>query len=297
MKSDLLQWICCPACKGDLALEVAAGDALSVTEGTLSVPAVRPHLPDCSRRATVRRARRLRQDLLVRVEQVEPGAVRPGERPHRVGRDLHRKDRLHAGGPRRQAGARRRLRRRPVPRHRVAMGGTSHRDRLLIRGGSLARQSRPAPERGRHPGRRVQPAVSRRGVRRHLLDRRAAPHPRHARGLPPAAASPQERRPDRGVALLLHRPALQPRQRLLAARRPRLAERRHLRLLLDAVSAVLPPLQPALHVAPAVGTSAARAAGQHPSRLALARPRHLRLVLTDVSGQGLLTRAGRLVVP
>ena len=35
MKSDLLQWICCPACKGDLTLTVAAGDATSVTEGTL----------------------------------------------------------------------------------------------------------------------------------------------------------------------------------------------------------------------------------------------------------------------
>ena len=36
MKSDLLQWICCPTCKGDLALAVASGDATTVTEGTLA---------------------------------------------------------------------------------------------------------------------------------------------------------------------------------------------------------------------------------------------------------------------
>jgi len=36
VKSDLLQWICCPACKGDLALTVAAGDATTVAEGTLT---------------------------------------------------------------------------------------------------------------------------------------------------------------------------------------------------------------------------------------------------------------------
>ena len=36
MKSDLLQWICCPACKGDLALTVAEGDATTVAEGTLT---------------------------------------------------------------------------------------------------------------------------------------------------------------------------------------------------------------------------------------------------------------------
>lgn len=35
MKTDLLQWICCPACKRDLTLEVADGDATTVREGTL----------------------------------------------------------------------------------------------------------------------------------------------------------------------------------------------------------------------------------------------------------------------
>lgn len=35
MKTDLLQWICCPACKHELTLEVRDGDAVSVTDGTL----------------------------------------------------------------------------------------------------------------------------------------------------------------------------------------------------------------------------------------------------------------------
>jgi SAM-dependent methyltransferase/uncharacterized protein YbaR (Trm112 family) len=36
VKSDLLQWICCPGCKSDLALTVTDGNATSVTEGTLA---------------------------------------------------------------------------------------------------------------------------------------------------------------------------------------------------------------------------------------------------------------------
>lgn len=36
MKSDLLQWICCPGCKSDLALTVTDGDATTVTEGALA---------------------------------------------------------------------------------------------------------------------------------------------------------------------------------------------------------------------------------------------------------------------
>lgn len=35
MKTDLLQWICCPLCTHDLALEVSAGDATTVDEGVL----------------------------------------------------------------------------------------------------------------------------------------------------------------------------------------------------------------------------------------------------------------------
>lgn len=35
MKTDLLQWICCPACKHDLTLEVSVGDVATVTEGAL----------------------------------------------------------------------------------------------------------------------------------------------------------------------------------------------------------------------------------------------------------------------
>ena len=38
MKTDLLQWMCCPSCKGDLTLVVAEGDATTVTEGTLCCP-------------------------------------------------------------------------------------------------------------------------------------------------------------------------------------------------------------------------------------------------------------------
>ncbi len=38
MKTDVLQWLCCPSCKGDLALVVSVGDAAAVTEGTLSCP-------------------------------------------------------------------------------------------------------------------------------------------------------------------------------------------------------------------------------------------------------------------
>jgi SAM-dependent methyltransferase len=36
VKSDLLQWICCPGCKSDLALTVTDGDATTVTEGALT---------------------------------------------------------------------------------------------------------------------------------------------------------------------------------------------------------------------------------------------------------------------
>lgn len=35
MHIDVLKWICCPSCKSDLALTVVAGDASSVTDGTL----------------------------------------------------------------------------------------------------------------------------------------------------------------------------------------------------------------------------------------------------------------------
>lgn len=39
MKVDLLQWLCCPGCKNDLALTVSSGDATTVTEGTVACTA------------------------------------------------------------------------------------------------------------------------------------------------------------------------------------------------------------------------------------------------------------------
>lgn len=45
MKTDVLQWICCPGCKGDLALEVVSGDAATVTEGTLACAPCRRSYP------------------------------------------------------------------------------------------------------------------------------------------------------------------------------------------------------------------------------------------------------------
>jgi SAM-dependent methyltransferase/uncharacterized protein YbaR (Trm112 family) len=45
VKSDLLQWICCPACKNDLALTVTRGDDATVTEGTLACTACDARYP------------------------------------------------------------------------------------------------------------------------------------------------------------------------------------------------------------------------------------------------------------
>jgi len=42
---DLLDWICCPGCRGDLALTVTAGDGSSVAEGTLTCGACGTHYP------------------------------------------------------------------------------------------------------------------------------------------------------------------------------------------------------------------------------------------------------------
>ncbi|HMF61124.1 MAG TPA: methyltransferase domain-containing protein, partial [Vicinamibacterales bacterium] len=45
MKRDLLQWICCPACRNDFALEVSSGDATAVAEGTLTCTACEASYP------------------------------------------------------------------------------------------------------------------------------------------------------------------------------------------------------------------------------------------------------------
>lgn len=45
MKRDLLQWICCPACRNDFALTVSSGDATVVAEGTLTCTACEASYP------------------------------------------------------------------------------------------------------------------------------------------------------------------------------------------------------------------------------------------------------------
>ena len=179
MRRSTLDILRCPACRSRLALVTdEAGE--DVETGSLALRGMRRRLSDQGRDRPLRARRQLRAEFRRPVEHVpqDPAGQLTAAKP--ISRDrfkpLHRLDRGRAEG---SAGARCRLRRRPLRRSRARRSARRSSPSIISTAVDAARANLLGQGRHRfHPGRHQRPAVRGRHLPLGLLPGR---HPAHAR--------------------------------------------------------------------------------------------------------------------